>query len=153
MLGLDYDTGTNRKTGRILIRGSKLHSPILKKERHHKSSKYTFSLFFLLKRTLALIRSLKFNPNPDPHNFCILDPHHIKDGSALDPHQMKIRIRIKVISWIRNRIRINSQMTNQNAWNVNLFEHFFKELSLYLEARIWIRICIWVKSRIRIQIK
>ncbi len=39
-------------------------------------------IFFLLKRTLALIRSWKFNP--DPHHMCNLDPHphHIKDGSA-----------------------------------------------------------------------
>jgi hypothetical protein len=32
-----------------------------------------------------------------------MDPHHFGN---LDPHQIKIRIRIKVISWIRNRIRI-----------------------------------------------
>ncbi len=72
-----------------------------------------------------------------------------------------IRIRIKVISWIR--ILINFQMTSQNAWNMSLFEHFFKVLSLYLEASIririkvtsknWIRIRIKVKYRIRISIK
>ncbi len=33
-----------------------------------------------------------------------------------------------------------------------LFKHFFKGLSLYLEARIWIRIRIKVTSRIRIRI-
>ncbi len=27
----------------------------------------------------------------------------------------------------------------QNVWNMSLFEHFFKVLSLYLEARIRIR--------------
>ncbi len=77
----------------------------------------------------------------DPHNFGNLDPHQIK---------IRIRIRIKVISWIRCRfrIRINLQMTRQNVWNMSLFEHFFKGLSLYLEARIWIRIRIRVKSRI-----
>jgi hypothetical protein len=31
-------------------------------------------------------------------------------------------------------------MTSQNAWKMSLFEHFFKVLSLYLEARIRIRI-------------
>jgi hypothetical protein len=31
-------------------------------------------------------------------------------------------------------------MTSQNIWNMSLFEHFFKGLSLYLEARIRIRI-------------
>jgi hypothetical protein len=43
----------------------------------------------------------------DPHHFGNLDPH---------PHE-KIRIRIKVLNWIRNqiRIRINLQMTSQNV--------------------------------------
>jgi hypothetical protein len=35
---------------------------------------------------------------------------------------------------------------------MSLFVHFFKILSLYLEARIWIRILIKVTSRIRIRI-
>jgi hypothetical protein len=54
----------------------------------------------------------------DPHNFGNLEPHP-------DPHQIKIqtriciRIRIKVISWIR--IRIILQMTSQNVWNMSLF--------------------------------
>ncbi len=56
-----------------------------------------------------------------------------------------IRIRIKVISWIRIRIRINLQIS-QNVWKINLFEHFFKVFSLYLEVRIRIR--IEVKGRI-----
>ncbi len=43
----------------------------------------------------------------------------------------RIRIRIKVISWIRIRKRINLQMASQNVWNMSLFEHFFKVLSLY----------------------
>jgi hypothetical protein len=65
----------------------------------------------------------------DPHHFDNLDPH-------LDPdsHQIKIRIktqiRIKVISWIRNRIRIDLQ-TNQKVWNRSLFEHFVKGWSLF----------------------
>jgi hypothetical protein len=42
-------------------------------------------------------------------------------------------------------------MTSQNVWNMSLFEHFVKVLSLYLEARIRIR--IKVKDRIRIRIK
>jgi hypothetical protein len=47
--------------------------------------------------------------DPDPRHLGNLDPH---------PHQIKIRMRIKVISWIRNqfRIRINLQMTSQNVW-------------------------------------
>jgi hypothetical protein len=53
-----------------------------------------------------------------------------------------IRICIKVISWIRIRIRINLQMTSQNVWDMSLFEHFFMSLNLHLEARIWIRIRI-----------
>ncbi len=36
--------------------------------------------------------------------------------------------------------------------SMNLFEHFFSGLSLYLEAKIQIRIRIRVKSRIRISI-
>jgi hypothetical protein len=73
------------------------------------------------------------NKNTDPH---------------LDPHQIKItnRICIKVINWIRKRIRIHMSlhMTSQNVWNMSLFEHFFNGLSLCLEARIWIRIRISV---------
>jgi hypothetical protein len=75
----------------------------------------------------------------------------------------RIRIRIKVISWIWIRVRINLQMTSQSVWDKSLFEHFFKVLGLYLEARIRIRIrikfegrirtCIKVTSRIRICIK
>jgi hypothetical protein len=40
------------------------------------------------------------------HSVVDPDPHHFGN---LDPHQIKIRIRIKVISWIGNwiRIRIN----------------------------------------------
>jgi hypothetical protein len=60
-----------------------------------------------------------------------------------------IRIRNRVISWIR--MCINLQMTSLNVWNMSLFEHLFKVLSLYLEARIRIR--IKVKSRIRIRMK
>ncbi len=63
----------------------------------------------------------------------------------------RIRIRIKVISWIR--IRISLQMASQNVWNMSLFEHFFKVLILYLEARIRIRIRNKVKGRIQIRIK
>ncbi len=44
-------------------------------------------------------------------------------------------------------------MTSQNLWNVSLFKHFFKVLSLYLETRIRIHICIKVQGRIRIRIK
>jgi hypothetical protein len=46
-----------------------------------------------------------------------------------DPHQIKIRIHIKVISWIPNRIRvrINLRMTSQNVWNMSLFYHFFQK--------------------------
>jgi hypothetical protein len=55
----------------------------------------------------------------DPHHFGNLDPH---------PHQIKIRTRvriqihIKVISGIRNLIRINLQMTSQNVTVWNLYE-------------------------------
>jgi hypothetical protein len=47
--------------------------------------------------------------NPDPHPY----PHHFGNlDSHPDPHQIKIRIRKKVISWIRNRTRKNLQMTS-----------------------------------------
>jgi hypothetical protein len=62
---------------------------------------------------------------------------------------IRIRSRIQVRSWIRSRIKL--QMTCQNKWNMSLFEHFFKVLSLYLEARIRIRIIF--KGRIQIRIK
>jgi hypothetical protein len=63
-----------------------------------------------------------------------MDSHHF--GNNLNPHQIKILIRIriwsrvKVISWIR--IRINLQMTSKNLWKMRLFEHFFKGLTLSL---------------------
>jgi hypothetical protein len=41
----------------------------------------------------------------------------------------RIRIRIKVLSW--TRIRIYLQMTSQYVWNMGLFEHFFKVLTLF----------------------
>ncbi len=59
---------------------------------------------------------------PDPHQIDKLDP---------DPHQFAD--------------------DSQNVWNVSLFEHFFKALSLYLEAKIRVR--IKVKGRIRIRNK
>jgi hypothetical protein len=62
-------------------------------------------------------------------------------------------IPVKVISWIRIRIRITWQMTSQNVWNMSLFEHLFKVLSLYLETRVRIRITVKVKIRIRMPIK
>jgi hypothetical protein len=43
--------------------------------------------------------------------------------------RIRIRIRINVISWIRFRICINMQIS-QNVWEKSLFEHFFKVLSL-----------------------
>ncbi len=55
-----------------------------------------------------------------------------------------IRIRFKVISWIRNRIHINFLITSQNVWNMSLFEHFM-DLSFYLQARLWIRARIRIK--------
>ncbi len=88
--------------------------------------------------------------NPDPHQIQIerqnpdLDPHQYdKLDPDPRPHQM--------ISWIWIRIRIKVQMTSQTVRKMSLFEHFFKVLSLYLEARI--RIQIKVKGRIRILIR
>ncbi len=42
---------------------------------------------------------------------------------------LRIRIHIKLKG--RIRIRINFQMTSQNVWNMSLFEHFLKVLTLY----------------------
>ncbi len=92
----------------------------------------------------------------DPHHFGNLDLHP-------DPHQIEVRIRIKVINWIRNRSRnlINFQMTSQNVCNMSLFEPLLR--SWYLDPhqgdksdpdphqiKIRIRIRIRVFSRIRI---
>jgi hypothetical protein len=60
-------------------------------------------------------------------------------------------LQLKVIGWIRNHI--NFQMTGQNVLYLSLFEHFFKCLSLNVQAMIWIQIRIMVKSRIRIRIR
>jgi hypothetical protein len=71
-------------------------------------------------------------------------------------------VRIRVISCIRIRMRINLQITSQNVWNMSLFEHFFKVSSFYLETRILIdphphlsriQVCMKVKGRIRIRIR
>jgi hypothetical protein len=54
--------------------------------------------------------------DPDPHHFGNLDPHPDPDAH---PHQIKIRIliRIKVISWIRNWIRIR---INLHRWQAKM---------------------------------
>jgi hypothetical protein len=64
-----------------------------------------------------------------------------------------IRIRIKLISWLR--IRINFEMTSQNVWNVSVFEKGFDSLfgptiriRIKVKGRIRIRICTKVTSRI-----
>jgi hypothetical protein len=82
----------------------------------------------------------------DPHCFGNLNQHPNLDGSALflnldphpDLHSHKIKIRIgirnymKVISWIRDRIRINFQMIKSSP----------------REVVLWIRIRIRRKSRV-----
>jgi hypothetical protein len=65
---------------------------------------------------------------------------------------IRIRIQIKVISWIWIRIHINLQMTSQNVLNMTIFEHFFKDWDLYMEARIRIRLQIKMPM-VRINIK
>jgi hypothetical protein len=55
-----------------------------------------------------------------------MDPHHVGNPDP-DPHQSD-----KLDPEPRNRI--NLQMRRQNVWNMSLFEHFFKGLSLYLKA-------------------
>ncbi len=137
-------------------------SPALHRfKQQNDSSKNIF--FFYIRKLFAIIPCVV---DPDPYNFGNLHPDlHLHPDPH--PHQIKIRIRIrihikvivwiwvhiKVVDWIR--IRINLQMTSKNVWNISLFEHFFKGLSLYLEARIWIRIQINIKmkSQIRIRIK
>jgi hypothetical protein len=64
-----------------------------------------------------------------------------------DPHQsdkwIRIRNRIKVISWILTRIKviswirilINLQKTSQIVWNLSLFEHFVKGYEPLFESR------------------
>jgi hypothetical protein len=60
---------------------------------------------------------IRIREPPDPHHFGNLDP---------DPHQIKIRIRIririKVIGWIRIqiRIRISLRMKSQNVLNMRI---------------------------------
>jgi hypothetical protein len=78
----------------------------------------------------------------------LADPDSNKNDT-LDPDEHPERI--KVISWIR--VRINLQMTSQNVWNLSLFKHFVKVLSLYFEARIRIRIRIRIKLTSRIQFR
>ncbi len=57
--------------------------------------------------------------DPDPHHFGNLDPHWDPDQHKI---KIRIRIRIKVMSWIRNRIRINMQMTSQIVRNMSPFD-------------------------------
>ncbi len=69
-----------------------------------------------------------------------MDPNPLQD-----PHQIKIWIRIGYAS---NPDQDMHQFSDdsQIVWNISLFEHFFKDLSLYFEALILIRILIRVKS-------
>jgi hypothetical protein len=74
----------------------------------------------------------------------------------VDPHESasaRIRIRTKVMRWIRIRISLEMTSHNVGVCDMSLLDHFFKVLSLYLEARIRIRIRIKVKSRVRIRIR
>jgi hypothetical protein len=64
--------------------------------------------------------------DPDPHQSDKLDPNPDPDPHQCEDHKPKYSI-----------------------WNMRQFEHLFKVLSLYLEARIRIR--IKVTSRIRIR--
>jgi hypothetical protein len=85
-----------------------------------------------------------------------MDMHHFGN---LDPHQVKIRIRIhiKVISWILkpdpdpNQFADGKTKCMEYEPILALFQGF---KSPYLEAKIWtrFRIRIKVKSRIRIRI-
>ncbi len=52
----------------------------------------------------------------DLHHFGILDPH-------LHEIKIRIRFRIKVISWILNRI--NLQIESQNVWNMSVPRRLF----------------------------
>ncbi len=72
------------------------------------------------------------DPDPHPHHFGDLDPHSQLDPEPdpdPDPHQIA-----------------------DDKPKCMEYEHFFKGLSLYLQAKIWLRICISVISRIRIRI-
>jgi hypothetical protein len=56
--------------------------------------------------------------DPDQHHFGNLDPHsHQNKNPDPDPHQHQS----DYCSWIRNRIRINLQMTSQNVRNMSLY--------------------------------
>jgi hypothetical protein len=69
----------------------------------------------------------------DPHHFGNLDPH-----PDPNPHQIKIRIRIRTQSDKLDPEPDAHQFADdkQNVWNMSLFLHFFKGLSLYLEATV-----------------
>jgi hypothetical protein len=69
------------------------------------------------------------DPHPDPH----------QTGKSLNPARHQ--------SDQLDPDRINFQMTSQILGIMSLFEHFFKCLNLYLEAKIWIRFRIRVKGR------
>ncbi len=98
------------------------------------------------------------------------DPNHFGNP---DPHQIKIRIRIRIIQKSgsvfasRSASKAGSGSTSICRWQAKmywiwaywLFEHFFKCMSLYLQARIRIRIRVKIgagsgsnKTSIRIRI-
>ncbi len=68
--------------------------------------------------------------DPDPDHFGNLDPH---------PHQIKIRIRIriKIYKLDPEPDPDPHQFADvKRVWNMSLFYHFYKGLSLFFEARI-----------------
>ncbi len=105
--------------------------------------KMALSIFFLLISMPSLlfvfVPWITVSADNSKISSSVVDPDPL--GSA----PFGIRIHIKVICWIRNRI--NLEIRSQNVWRISLFEHFFKSLSLYLKARIWIRIRIHIKVK------
>ncbi len=77
--------------------------------------RYGYSIAYRTSAPVPQFNSEGSIVDPDPHHFGNPDPY---------PQKNRIpRIRIKLISWIRNRIRIriNLQITSQNVWNMRLF--------------------------------
>ncbi len=91
---------------------------------------------------------------PQDTSFFLINVDHLSSRSRL--RQRSCQCCGSALKWkvgSGSGIRIDLQMTSQNVWNMSLFEHFFKVLSLYLEARILIRTRIKVRGRIWIRIR
>jgi hypothetical protein len=94
--------------------------------------------------------------DPDPHHFCIWIHIRISRNKNTDPLQIKNHVPDPVpdesdkLDQDLEPDPHQSADYKQKCIEYEPIEHFYKGLSLYLEARIWILIRMRLNNRIRV---